>query len=103
MTEAVLRQTLSEFLGEDRYRKFIQQVFRRGRLPYWQEQEWARFTAAHPEMAVDLASLKAALRVCHLHGDELQPDLVDVLDACIDLSSSYVEARNRLFTHAALR
>lgn len=102
MTDAMLRQALSTFLGEARYREFVRKGFRRGRLLYWQEQEWARFTAAHPEMAVDLASLETALRVCHLHGDELQPDLVDVIDACIDLSPSYVEVRNRLFPHAAL-
>lgn len=102
MTDAMLRQALSSFLGEGRYREFVRKSYRRGRLLYWQEREWARFTAAHPEMAVDFASLQAALRVCHLHGDELQPDVVEVLDACVDLSTSYVEVRNRLFPHAAL-
>jgi hypothetical protein len=69
---------------------------------YWQEQEWAHFTAAHPEMAVNLGFLEAALRVCHLHGDELQPDSVEVFHGCMDLSPTYVEVRNRLFPHAAL-
>lgn len=102
MTEAVLRQALSEFLGEGRYRKFVQQGFRRGRLLYWQEQEWVRFTAAHPEPAVRLGLLEAALRVCHLHGDELRPDTVEVFQGCRDFSPSYLEIRNRFFPHAAL-
>jgi hypothetical protein len=47
-----VRRALAAFLGEARFRKFVQQGFRRGRLRYWQEREWSRFTAAQPEFAV---------------------------------------------------
>lgn len=98
---AILRQALAAFLGEERFRKFVRQGVRRGRLRYWQAQEWARFTAAHPESAVSLEELEAALRVCELHGRELLPDSVGVIRACVDYADGYIEAWNRLFPHAA--
>src|SRR5688572_1644562 len=85
MPEApVIRQAFASFLGMDRFRKFIHQGWRRGRLRYWQEQEWMRFTAAHPEFAVSLEELEAVLRVCELHGQELLPDIVKVFHGCLD-------------------
>jgi hypothetical protein len=98
---AALRQALAAFLGEARYRKFVERGLRRGRLAYWQEQEWGRFTDAHPEFAVSPDDLAVALRVCHLHGDELRPATAEVIHGCVDLARWYVEARNRLFPHAA--
>jgi hypothetical protein len=70
-------------------------------MRYWQEQAWARFTAAHPEFAVAADELAAALRVCHLHGDELRPDTAEVFHGNLDLERSYVEVRARLFPNAA--
>lgn len=98
---AELRQALAAFLGDAQYRKFVQQGVRRGRLRYWQEEAWGRFAAAHPEMAVGPDELAAALMVCHLHGDPLQPDTAEVFQGCMDLARWYVEARNRLFPLAA--
>jgi hypothetical protein len=98
----MLRRSLAGFLGSDRYRKFIQQGFRHGRLRFWQAREWERFVSAHPESAVSEEELAIALRVCHLHGDELQPDTTGVFRGCRDFAQSYIEARNRLFPNAAL-
>lgn len=42
-----------------------------------------------------------ALRVCELHGTELRPDTVEVIDACVDYADWYVEARTRLFPNVA--
>jgi hypothetical protein len=97
-----LRRSLATFLGSDRYRKFIQQVVGRGRLRFWQAREWDRFVSAHPEFASSEEELTTALRVCHLHGDELQPDTIGVFRGCRDFAQSYIEARNRLFPNAAL-
>src|SRR5436305_10464151 len=99
-TAAALRQALADFLGEERFRKFVRQGIHRGRLRFWQEQEWARFTAAHPESAVSLEELAVALRICELHGQELLPDTVEVFRGCIDHTQWYGEARQRLFPHA---
>jgi hypothetical protein len=72
MVDAVaLRRVFGVFLGDERFRKFVHQGFRRGRLRYWQEQEWNRFIAVHPEFAISTEELEVALRVCELHGQEL--------------------------------
>jgi hypothetical protein len=103
MAEATaLRQAFAVFLGDERFRKFVRQGFHRGRLRYWQEQEWDRFTANHAEFAVGMEELEVALRICELHGQELLPDTVEVLRGCVDYADWYIEARNRLFPHAAL-
>src|SRR5579872_6520408 len=70
---AALRQALATFLGDERYGKFARQGHSPGRLRYWQEQEWGRFTAAHPELAVSVGELVAALRGCESHGRKLLP------------------------------
>jgi hypothetical protein len=56
-----LRQAFSNFLGEDRFRRFVRQGFRKNRLRFWQEQEWERFIAAHPEFAVGMDELAVAM------------------------------------------
>jgi hypothetical protein len=102
MAEAVaLRQALAAYLGDMRFRKFVHQGLRSGRLRYWQEQEWVRFTAAHPEFAVGMEELEVALRICELHGQELLPDTVEVFRGCMDYADWYIAARNSLFPHAA--
>jgi hypothetical protein len=99
--EAELRRALAAFLGDAQYRKFVRQGVHRGRMRYWQEEAWGRFTAAHPELAIGPDELASALQVCHLRGDALRADTAPVFRGCIDLASWYVEARNRLFPHAA--
>ena len=102
MVEAVaLRQALAAFLGDERFRQFVKEGIRRGRLRFWQEQEWDRFATLHPGFAVGLDELALALRICELHGQELLADTVEVFRGCADYADWYIEARNRLFPHAA--
>lgn len=68
---------------------------------FWQEKDWNRFTDAHPEFAVGLDELAIALRICHLHGEELLPDTVPVFHGCLDYADSYIKAQIRLFPWAA--
>ena len=35
-----------------------------------------------------------------LHGDELQPDEVELFHGCLDYAPDYIETRRRLFPHA---
>jgi hypothetical protein len=99
-----LRRALAAFLGDERFRKFVRQGFRRGQqLRYWQEQEWSRFTAAHPEFAVGMEVLEVALRICELHDHELLPDTVEVFRGFGDFAGCSFEDRQRLFPHAASR
>lgn len=102
MAEAVvLRHALADFLGAERFRKFVQQLRRAGRLRYWQEQEWGRFVAHRPEFAVSADELAVALRVCWLHGAELQPDTVEVIDGQVDYTDRYIRAKAAEFPDAA--
>lgn len=100
--EAVeLRKAFARFLGEERFRKFVATGWHRGRLRFWQAQEWDRFCSARPELEASLEELEVALRVCEVHGDELQADEVELSHGCIDYAQDYVGTRNRLFPHAA--
>jgi hypothetical protein len=94
---AALRQALATFLGDSQYRKFIHQGVRRGQLRYWQERVWEEFVAANPAFAVASDEREVALRVCHLHGDELLADTAEVFRGHMDFTEWYVEDRNRLF------
>jgi hypothetical protein len=96
-----LRNAFAAFLGDERFRKFVATGWRRGQLRFWQQQEWDRFCVARPDLKTSLEELQVALRVCELHGDELQPDEVALFPGCIDYAKEYIETRSRLFPHAA--
>jgi len=100
MEAAELRRAFAQFLGDERFRKFVRTGWQRGRLRYWQEQEWRRFTSLRPDLAVPLAKLEIALRICELHGDELQSGEAQLFHGCIDYTTTYLDQRNRLFPHA---
>jgi hypothetical protein len=95
------RKTLAVFVGADRFRKFVQQFHRAGRLRYWQEEVWGQFVAAHPEFSCSVEELWEALWVCELHGCDLQPDEVGVIHGCVDYADWYIKAKIRLFPNAA--
>src|SRR5262249_5424681 len=61
------------FLGDERYRKFVQQLNRPGarRLRFWQEDAWAKFVSEHPEFAATQDELRAALCDSEVLGCEL--------------------------------
>src|SRR4051794_27068602 len=104
MVDAVtLRQAFAAFLGEERFRAFVRQLAapemylgrpgshwppesiqpdRPRGLRYWQQQEWSRFTATHPEFATSAEELARALRICEVHGRELLPDTAEVFHGC---------------------
>jgi hypothetical protein len=97
-----LRKAFAAFLGEERFRKFVAAGWRRGRLRFWQQKEWHRFCAARRDLKATLDELEVALRICELHGDELQPDEVALFHGCVDQAKQYIETRPRLFPHAAI-
>jgi hypothetical protein len=92
-----LRRELADFLGKADFQTFVKQVFRRERLVFWQEKKWGQFVAEHPEYAISFSALKVALRVCHLHGDELQPTWLNVTRDEFDYSDEYSDALVNLF------
>lgn len=98
---ASLRRAHIEFLGDDQFLKFVSQLRQTGHLRYWQEEAWGRFTIAHPDHRVSLTDLHTALRICELHGDELLPDTVEVVEGCVDYSERYTRAKRDHFPNAA--
>jgi hypothetical protein len=94
-----LRQALAEFLGDAPYRKFVEQGVRRGRLRDWQELSWGEFTAAHPEFAIGLDVLSAALDVCPLHGQEFLTTTVAVVRGNVHHSREFEQALREGFPH----
>jgi len=101
MDAVALRVALESFLGNAQFRKFVRQGFGRGRLRYWQQEEWDRFVAAHPQYEVSMSELETALRICDLHAEELLPDTAEVFHGNLDYADWYIQARTRLFPHAA--
>jgi hypothetical protein len=97
---ATLRQAFRSFLGDERFAEFIRQFVRVGRLRHWQEEVWAKFVSANPEFAVGEDELRAALRICELHGCGLQPDTVVVAHEELPDAAAYLQAHFRLFPHS---
>jgi hypothetical protein len=96
-----LRRQLALYLGDARFRKFVLQLRRAGRLRYWQEGAWRQFVALHPDCDIPFDALRAALRLCELHGTELTPDTVEVIEGCVDYADYYVRAKVAGFPNAA--
>jgi len=92
-----LRKAFAAFLGVERFKKFVATGWP---LRFWQEQEWRRFSSTRPEPSPGPDVLQVAIRICELHGDELQPDQVELFHVCMDYARGYIETRNRLFPHA---
>lgn len=75
--EKTLRTKLREFVGDERYEKYIERAGM-GRLQWWQEREWARFVADNPEFVVSSTHLLRILQICPLHETSLQSDHIAV-------------------------
>ena len=98
-----MRTALEAFLGTERFTKFLAAGVegRLHRFRYWQQAELQRFLSVHPEFKAPLEELAELLRVCQLHRLALQPERVEIVRGCIDLSAAYTETRAALFPHAA--
>lgn len=91
--EQTLLVRLREFVGEDRYEKYIRRAGM-GRLQWWQEREWARFVTEHPEFVVSSTHLLRILQICPMHGTSLQSERITVRPAPAD--DSYFEAAQQV-------
>lgn len=96
-----LRRDLAEFLGDGEFRKFVGQLRRASRFLYWQEQALEHFAVLHPGYRIGFDELSAALRICEIHGGELQPDAVEVARGWHIRLKPYQAAKTKLFPNAA--
>src|SRR5687768_6972935 len=100
MDVARLRLDFRDFLGPERFRRFVFQLNRRHRLRTWQEEIVAEFLATHPEYApLGRTELLASFAICEVHGNELQSYLVPVRHGHVDYSRDYTQAWSSLFTN----
>ncbi len=96
-----LRHALVEFLGADRYMRFVRQINRRKRFLAWHETMWAEFASAVPEFAfATFTEVQSAFSICELHGDELHPYLRRTYSQDIYYSPEFEAAWSALFPHA---
>jgi len=103
MNVASLRESFAEFLGADRYRRFVWQINRRDRLRAWQEEVWGKFVSANPVFAgLSEAEVRECFTVCEVHGDEFQTYSTRVIHGNVDFTLEYEIASSSQFPHAKL-
>jgi hypothetical protein len=100
-SNAQFRDALRLHLGDERYFKFISQGRKHRRL-FWQEEALAQFFDSHPEHRLSGEQLAEALRVCEVHGAELQIGTAQVFEGCVDYTREFLAARELKFPHACL-
>ncbi|MEM7783029.1 MAG: hypothetical protein AAF623_06730 [Planctomycetota bacterium] len=64
-TSAEIRRHFREFVGEQKYQKFVVTCQSSGnRLRYWQEDAWREFTSSHPEFATSNEQVLKTFLAC---------------------------------------
>ena len=87
-------------LGDEKYRVFLKHSS--GRRHAWQEEMLGEFFESHPEHRLSDDQLEGALRICEIHGVDLQSEKAKVSFGCPDYTLEYLDDRDRLFPHAGL-
>jgi hypothetical protein len=80
MDAIALRNEFSTFVGDEKYRAFVELLNRAPislkRLRFWQQELWDSFVQANPHWPTDFGLAREAFRVCQLHGHSLILDTV---------------------------
>lgn len=93
------RSKLRAFLGEDEYRKLIVYFREKQRMRFYHEKQLAKFINANPQFSLSPSELQVALRVCEIHGDELQWGEANVFQERMDRVQNFMRSRGQLFPH----
>lgn len=94
----MIRVSLKTFLGEDKYREFLEAGAREP-LKHWQERAWDKFIERYPELAVTATERFDALDVCPVHERALIAGFTESLTG-LDINAD--PARRLLFPRAPL-
>ena len=101
MNAAELRQRLESIAGGDRYREFLRSLNSRcrwhKRFLFWQESLLAKAGVVAASATELFECTEPLLRVCELHGAELQPDHEALAQRCRGALSKYTLAQIRSF------
>ncbi len=95
------RYTMLVTFGPDRYKKFVADLNGRcqsnGRMFFWQEEMWKQVQAQLGVRITDFKTVTGLFRVCHVHNEDLQQELVPVVHGTRQSTGSYIEAMEAMF------
>ena len=98
------RHALLEVAGPEQYRRFLLALNGRcqgqGRLYFWQEVLWQKVEQQLGLQAADFTYISAVFRYCHVHNQELQPQMVPIVYGTYQGSGGYIEAKEQSFPYA---
>jgi hypothetical protein len=101
MEATAFRRSFAAFAGPERYRQFLRALNRegrwRGRFLFWQEELLERFAASASVGDVEFEQIESLLRVCELHGDELERDPEGLSQRCRGALTDYTRAQAAWF------
>lgn len=78
MDKQQFRADLKEFLGPEKYRRFISALHGRTKFRYWQEGVWQEYLRVHPKYNYPVSTIAEFLNICHLHECEFLTELAPV-------------------------
>lgn len=98
------RQALLDVAGPEQYKRFLAELNGRcqskQRLFYWQETLWGHAQERLGVRIADFRTISALFRYCHVHGHELEPQMVPVVYGTWHFTGSYIEAMETSFPYA---
>jgi hypothetical protein len=100
----VVREVMRSAFGDVRYKNFVAELNGRcqskNRLFYWQETMWNQVQTTLGIHVTEFETISSLFRHCHVHGPELEKELVPVLYGTRQFTGSYIEALEAFFPYA---
>jgi len=101
---SVARQALLGVAGREEYQRFVAELNGKcqfkGRLLYWQEVLWDRAQEQLGSHITDFQAISELFRHCHVHGQDLERQVVPVVYGTRQYTGSYIEAKESSFPYA---
>jgi len=97
----LVRNTMLATFGPDRYKKFVVELNGRRqpkrRMFFWQEEMWNQVQELLGFRINDFATFTGLFRYCHVHDEELLPELVPVVYGTRQATGTYIEVMETEF------
>jgi hypothetical protein len=104
LAPSIVREKLLSLVGEKEYRKFVAALNGRcntkGRMFFWQETMWDSVQKQLGVHIEDFRTIQSFFQHCHVHGNDLEHDVVPIQYGTWKFSGKFVEAQETLFPHA---
>lgn len=100
----LVRNTMFATFGPDRYKKFVVELNGRcqpkRRMFFWQEEMWNQVQELLGFRINDFATITGLFRYCHVHDQELLPELVPIVYGTRQATGAYIEVMESEFPYA---